>query len=625
MSTTEKILDRLRRPRHIWGRLVLLLVPMAVMGVWLKLLRIGAFYSDAGPLDVAAKASSDVAFGAAWVLLWLLACYFTRGRLRRTLFYLAHVATLAFGLLTVINHEYMIRTGTPLTLAKMAFAVSEGGQLGGLFGSQITASAIALIVFVVLATTVLPTVLGSLGSRLIRRRPTRRVKVVAATALVMLLVASTWTAPTSSAAFSLSAPVQLAMSPVREAQAYPAALGESPTPDPDSTKLVARDASAEQKNVVVITLESQRDSSTFPETSEPVTPILDALKEDVAIAPERGYTVLPHTSKALTSVYCGQTPPLDNQNSEADPGSLPMRCLPELLAEQGYNTTFYQSATENFERRRGTVTNFGFDEFTPVDEMDTAGYNKAGYFGWEDDIMLAPEREWLEANGDEPFLMGMLTVTAHHDYNLDGWETIDFVDDPLLNKYLNVVHYQDQFVGKVLDMFKELGLYEDTIFVITGDHGEGFGEHRIYQHDDTIYDEGLRIPYLIIDPSRDAQTVDGAANQLAVVPTVADLAGFDLVSNDEYHPSLVSGDEQGTLFATCYARGKCAATFTGEYKVIHHFGDRRDEVFNLVEDPYELHDLAAEMESEWIAEQADAAVAWYLTTEHAYANFRGEE
>ena len=165
MSTTGKIFDRLRRPRHVWGRLVLLLVPMAVMGVWLKLLRIGAFYSDAGPLEVAAKVSSDVAFGAAWVLLWLLACYFTRGRPRRTLFYLAHAATLAFGLLTVINHEYMIRTGTPLTLAKMAFAISEGGQLGGLFGSQITASAIALIVFVVLAATVLPTVLGSLGSR----------------------------------------------------------------------------------------------------------------------------------------------------------------------------------------------------------------------------------------------------------------------------------------------------------------------------------------------------------------------------------------------------------------------------------------------------------------------------
>ncbi|NHB83873.1 sulfatase-like hydrolase/transferase [Tessaracoccus sp. HDW20] len=140
---------------------------------------------------------------------------------------------------------------------------------------------------------------------------------------------------------------------------------------------------------MLITLESQRATSTLPETRQPVTPFLDSLAEE-SLRPERGYSLLPHTSKSITAVTCGMAPPLDDENTEADPGSLPGKCLPELLAEQGYATAYFQTATEHFERRRGTTANFGYRDFFPVDEMSKAGFSKANYFGYEDDIMLGP-------------------------------------------------------------------------------------------------------------------------------------------------------------------------------------------------------------------------------------------
>ena len=438
--------------------------------------------------------------------------------------------------------------------------------------------------------------------------------------VAVLLAASVWSAPTVSAAFALAAPVQFAVTPVREALAYPESLAdETVVPTPASTKLV--DGGGRHKNLVVITLESQRATSTLPETSQPVTPVLDALAED-SLRPERGYTVLPHTSKALTAVHCGIAPPLDSDNTEADAGSLPGKCLPQLLSEQGYGTAFFQTATEHFERRRSTVSNFGYEHFTPVDEMDHFGFNRANYFGYEDDIMLEPSRRWIEENRDEPFMLGMLTVTGHHDYALENFDLIDFVDDPLLNKYLNGIHYQDQFVGNVIDMFKELGLYEDTVFVVVGDHGEGFGEHRLFQHDNTVYDEGLRIPYLILDPSREGELVEGPANQLAVLPTAVDLLGFELESDQTYRPSLASGEPQGPVVASCWARGKCTATMNGDMKVIHHFGDRRDEVFDLAQDPYELTDLAASADESWMAGLRDTALDWYVGVEAIYEAHR---
>ncbi len=612
--------EAIRTPRHLWGRLIALLVPAAVLGVALKLVRIDAFFPGAGVQGAVAQVSSDVAFGGAWVLLWMLACTLTRNRLRAALFYAAHLATALIGLFAVLNHVYMLRTGNPLSWPTLAGAVRQGDELEAVVGSQISPAVIVLLIGVVAGVVLLPLVLGPLLSRLLRRRPRARIKAASVVGLVGLLIASGWTAPTASAAFSLAPPLQLAITPMRAAHAYPQELAaETVTPAPDTTRLISDGGN--RRNVVIITLESQRSATTLQGVKQPVTPVIDELAK-TSIRPERGYSVLPHTSKALTAIHCGIGPPLDSNNTEADPGSLPAKCLPTLLAEQGYATSFFQSATERFERRRGTAANLGFRDFMSVDQMKSSGFHRANYFGYEDEIMLGPERAWLEDNGDEPFMLSMLTVTGHHDYALKGYPRIDFVDKPTLNNYLNGIHYQDQFVGKVIDMFKELGLYENTVFVVVGDHGEGFGEHRVFQHDNTINEEGLRIPFLIHDPSRTGDLIDGPANQLAVLPTVVDLLGFGLQSDADYKPSLVSGQAQGPVVSTCYARGKCTATIDGDMKLIHHFDDRRDEVFNVAVDPHETNDLIEQTDQAWLNEMRDTALSWYLDTENSYAAFR---
>ena len=64
------------------------------------------------------------------------------------------------------------------------------------------------------------------------------------------------------------------------------------------------------------------------------------------------------------------------------------------------------------------------------------------------------------------------------------------------------------------------------------------------------------------------------------------------------------------------------ATLEGDYKVIHHFGDRRDEVFNLVDDNYEVQDLAGELGEEWAAERSKIALEWWVTTDATYRAYR---
>ncbi|HMR49276.1 MAG TPA: sulfatase-like hydrolase/transferase [Arachnia sp.] len=633
MISVRALVSRLADPPHRLVHFVIAAVPVALLGVHVKIVRSIVYYPAAGLLDRLAQISSDIAFGAAWVIGFFL--FLASGRrLRTTRFYLALAWTLLIGVFTVVNHAFMMRTGNAPAWHNVVTLLNDLESLGGMFGAQVDRATVSLMSAVLIWVLIAPWVLSPVvdAIRCWARRSTtsrhmrlsRRVALGGVAATLALVLASLWTAPTASAMFSLAPPVQLAMTPIRKATAFPEELesAEVVIPDPANTRVIPRD-DAPRRNLVIITLESTRDSSTLPaDVRRSVTPVLDDLKEQ-SLAPERGYTVLPHTTKALIGTTCGQTPPLDYENSEAEANGLYARCLPDLLGAHGYRSAFFQSATEHFERRRAVVANMGYDEFHPVDQLPKEDFHKANYFGYEDDIMLQPEREWIEENRDQPFVLGMLTVTAHHDYDMHGYPQLDFVDNRMFNNYLNGVHYQDAFVGKVIDMFKELGLYENTIFVIAGDHGEGFGEHRVYQHDNTIYEEGARIPMLIHDPQHGPQRVDGPASQLSLAPTALDLLGFDLVSSDlDYLPSWLSTQPQPPVTVTCLAAVKCAAVIDGDIKVIHHFGDRRDEVFDLAEDNYEQTDLAGDLDEDWVAERTDIALEWWLSTDAVYQAYR---
>ena len=108
-----------------------------------------------------------------------------------------------------------------------------------------------------------------------------------------------------------------------------------------------------------------------------------------------------------------------------------------------------------------------------LDEEHKEKFEWSNYFGYEDDILLKPSEEWLKERGDGgPFLVKYLTGTGHHDYRVRSrYGREYFSEDHLLDAYLNCLRYQDFFVRNVIEQYKELGLYENTIFVLYGDHG----------------------------------------------------------------------------------------------------------------------------------------------------------
>lgn len=347
---------------------------------------------------------------------------------------------------------------------------------------------------------------------------------------------------------------------------------------------------SEPKNIVFVILESTRAFSVNPyQNKHNVTPFLESLTKK-AIWAEQAYAIVPHTSKALVSILCGVEPHLGMPIREAKKNNMPAECLAKLLRSKGYETGYFQSATQRFEGRRGLVQNMGYKDFYPSERLNKKGFERANYFGQEDAIMLKPSMKWVDRVKKKPFFLTYLTLTPHHQYLAPrkryGFE--EFVKDDEMNRYLNTVRYVDQFSKDVVEGLKKRGEYKNTIFVFVGDHGEGFNEHERSQHDNVIYEEGLRIPLIIYDPSKPkAQRITTPVNQLDIIPTVLSMAGWAIRPEQWRGRDIRKVKQTRPMFAHCWYERRCMAVIKGKKKYIHHFGKQPDEHFLLDKDPLE--------------------------------------
>jgi hypothetical protein len=241
------------------------------------------------------------------------------------------------------------------------------------------------------------------------------------------------------------------------------------------------------------------------------------------------------------------------------------------------------------------------------------GLKKVNYFGYGDEVMLEPTRRWLAEEAKEPFFAAYLTNTTHHPYGTPpGFEKREFAPPGRFNDYLNSIRSTDEVLERLVRLYRDAGVWERTVFIVVGDHGEAFGEHGMRLHDNIMYDEGLRVPLVIRAPGQAGTSIPGPLNQLAIVPTALDLLGYDIAEGSYVGSSIFQRPVEPSLFSTCYQSALCAATIRGDKKLIYYFGDRPPLLFDLSSDSQERRNIAADFPAEvdlWSRETVDWKLA----------------
>src|SRR6185436_13109528 len=97
------------------------------------------------------------------------------------------------------------------------------------------------------------------------------------------------------------------------------------------------------------------------------------------------------------------------------------------------------------------------------------------------------------------------------------------------------VSYHDQEFGKFVERLKQLGVYDQVLFVVTADHGEEFNDHGSFGHGHTVYQELLHVPFMLRRPGvvPAGKRIEETVGTVDVTPTVLAAAGVAVPENME--------------------------------------------------------------------------------------------
>ena len=337
-------------------------------------------------------------------------------------------------------------------------------------------------------------------------------------------------------------------------------------------ELVAPDAQPKRLNVVLIVLESTRRDTAFAHAPNLVA--LAARGVDVTHA----RAVVPHTSKSLRSRLCGRLPIMQSALVDlTDVAAL--ECLPHVLDRAGFRTAFFQSAVGTFEDRPRLVHRLGYREFAAAEDI---GGERLAYVASDDDSLAAPFAAWLDKQPGAPFFATLLTSSTHHPY----------VPPPRLGqagsdraRYERLVTAADRMVGDVVAAIAKRGLADSTFIVVVGDHGEGFGDRGMRQHATNFYEEGLRVPWVIVGPGLAPRKLDADATLMDVAPTILALLG---VATDipPAHDVLTAPPHRALPFG-CWYDAACRGFVQDGAKAVHIPETGQSFYFDLARDPHE--------------------------------------
>jgi arylsulfatase A-like enzyme/Flp pilus assembly protein TadD len=330
------------------------------------------------------------------------------------------------------------------------------------------------------------------------------------------------------------------------------------------------------------------------------TPALDAFARDAVIF-ERAFAQAPQTLPSHASMFTGTLPfehkVRDNLGFTLAEGT---PTLASLFRAAGYRTGGFVSA---YVLRSETGIAQGFEvynaEFPRASAERSPGQVQRG--GLE---TLAAAERWLDSLADDRFFLFFHIYEPHKPYAPPAqYERMD--------PYDGEVAFSDEIVGRLLDSLKRRGWYTDATVIVTADHGEGLGDHGEEEHGLFLYDETIRVPWLIKLPDARASggRIPDPVQHVDLVPTIAGLAGLpvpDGLGGRDLSPAL---DGSGRI----EPRGIYAEALYPRY----HFGwselfALRDERYKFIKAPRpELYDLARDPQerTNLYAERAQAAGA----------------
>ena len=354
------------------------------------------------------------------------------------------------------------------------------------------------------------------------------------------------------------------------------------------------------------------------------SPWIDKLSEQ-AIMYENAFASIPITLPSHASILTGLYP--QNSGLLYNFGQLPERIstLATILKEEGYQTAAIVSTAVLKKAKR---LDRGFDEYYHNFDQTAMGETVPAWKakGIAEDANRY-SYDWLNKVKDERFFLLINYYDTHAPFIIqpEYWNLFNAASDKFtaylkrvfpqmitseskrktITRYDRAIAYVDNQINELAKYLKKIGVMENTIIIITSDHGNGLYQHHDYwTHGLYLYDEQIKIPLILILPGWPSGRISNIVETVDLMPTILDLMGISLLNRIDGKstiPFLESGKggKANLAFAMTALQSPEDKTRrqycvrTPNSKLIFE-EDGAEEFYDLKSDPFEKRDIMKE-------------------------------
>jgi arylsulfatase len=373
-------------------------------------------------------------------------------------------------------------------------------------------------------------------------------------------------------------------------------------------------------NVIVLIVESLRtDQLRLYGGKRDVMPAVDSLTQEARVF-LNAYTQSSHTNYA-TIVPLSSHYPLRSARPYTYPKNptYPRVLIYDVLKAFGYRTAIFSSSNEYWLGMNNYLDTGNLDRFLHAANFGGPTYviqGDSGFADWvrrtkhagsiNDRLTVDEALRWIDGLGhDEPFFMSISFQSSHLPYPTPpdfprrfGPEKIDFKirfgqfprekAQVVKDIYADSLAYVDFQITRLVEYLKKRGHWDQTIIVVTSDHGQAFYEHGFAAHGGPLFDELMRVPLIIRAPSLPGGIEKRPAQHVDVPPTILSLLGL------RPHPSFQGVDLFEPLSSSTRSIYMVAQT-----PLTHQYGIIRSGfklIYDELQQQYSLYDLNSDPE-----------------------------
>jgi len=342
------------------------------------------------------------------------------------------------------------------------------------------------------------------------------------------------------------------------------------------------------------------------------TPALDALAAD-GVRFTEAFTHSPITNTSHITILTGLLPSVHGVTDFGVPLSAQHVTAAELLKKHGYQTAAFIGAVilDSNTLAPGIDRGFDFYDNFPVKTDTKERWGRVERRGME---VVEHAEAWFDQHRTGPHFVWVHLYDPHDPYEPPPPFSEKYKD----HLYDGEIAYADSAVAHWIAFLKKAGVYDNAIIVVTGDHGEGLGEHGEETHGLFLYDSTLHIPLLLKMPAATHRgtVIDAQVRTTDILPTILSETGIPA-------PSELNGESLLSLITKAGQAGASNRALLGETDYPLRWGwaplralrtensklieAPRPELYDLQSDPKELKNVYATDSSKVQIMQAEMA------------------